>query len=416
MKRALGASMRARGQALIAALLLVLLLAAGTLLAGGELRTRTSALAHARSVAALAQARDALIGYAISYDERHPGEGYGFLPCPDSGNSGSTPIGACGARELSAIGRLPWRTLGLADLRDGWGECLWYAVAGSIKHNPKPLLLNWDNAGQFALQAGDGRTLAAAAPDHLAVAVVFAPGPPLPGQVRPSAADRACSGSASAAADLSSYLEGAYPSPISGALTVAAGEQPAVADGRRNDLIAWIGIDDIFDALRRRADHADHVDALITTAADALAGRLGDADFIAAHSQATPGALRIGLLPTGAALALPAADRLRLERWRDQFRFAVCTDGSACIDAELDPPSTTQACRGVLLFAGERIRSGAGAQPRLTAAQRADPAQYFEGNNARHLSQGIPSFTGAARFRVADPHQPATADVLRCLP
>lgn len=102
----------ARGQALVAALLLLTLLAAGGLLAGGELRARAHALAHARSVEALAIARAALIGYAISYAETHPGEGYGFLPCPDAGNTGSTPVGACGARGTAAVGRLPWRTLG----------------------------------------------------------------------------------------------------------------------------------------------------------------------------------------------------------------------------------------------------------------------------------------------------------------
>ncbi|MBP7639586.1 MAG: hypothetical protein KA733_02280, partial [Thauera sp.] len=48
-----------RGQALIAALLLLTLLAAGGLLAGGELRARAHALAHARSVDALATARAA---------------------------------------------------------------------------------------------------------------------------------------------------------------------------------------------------------------------------------------------------------------------------------------------------------------------------------------------------------------------
>ena len=107
----------AHGQALIAALLLLTLLAAGGLLAGGELRARAHALAHARSVEALAIARAALIGYAISYAETHPGEGYGFLPCPDAGNTGSTPVGACGARGIAAVGRLPWRTLGLPELR-----------------------------------------------------------------------------------------------------------------------------------------------------------------------------------------------------------------------------------------------------------------------------------------------------------
>lgn len=146
------AAHRSQGQALIAALLLGAVLAAGALLADGQLRARAEAVAHARSLDALAQARSALIGYAISYAERHPGEGYGFLPCPDRGNDGSTPIGACGARDTAAIGRLPWRTLGLAELRDGWGECLWYAVSGSAKHNPKPLALNWDSPGQFALE------------------------------------------------------------------------------------------------------------------------------------------------------------------------------------------------------------------------------------------------------------------------
>ena len=52
----------ARGQALIAALLLVTVLAAGALLANGDLRARAEAVAHARSLEALAQARSALIG------------------------------------------------------------------------------------------------------------------------------------------------------------------------------------------------------------------------------------------------------------------------------------------------------------------------------------------------------------------
>ena len=47
---------RARGQALIAALLLVTVLAAGALLANGDLRARAEAVAHARSLEALAQA------------------------------------------------------------------------------------------------------------------------------------------------------------------------------------------------------------------------------------------------------------------------------------------------------------------------------------------------------------------------
>ena len=107
---------RARGQALIAALLLVTVLAAGALLANGDLRARAEAVAHARSLEALAQARSALIGYAISYEERHPGEGYGFMPCPDSGNDGSTPIGASACSACSRPAPMGVSTAHRADM------------------------------------------------------------------------------------------------------------------------------------------------------------------------------------------------------------------------------------------------------------------------------------------------------------
>ena len=72
---------------------------------------------------ALAQAREALIGYAASDDNRPAS-----LPCPDTDNNGSAQLYA-GSYCPSEIGRLPWRTLGLPDLRDGSGERLWYAVS-----------------------------------------------------------------------------------------------------------------------------------------------------------------------------------------------------------------------------------------------------------------------------------------------
>lgn len=81
MKRAVGA--RAQGSGLIAVLLIVALLAAAGLLAQGELAALAQMRAQARSLAALAEARAALLGYALSYAESHPGEGYGYLPCPD---------------------------------------------------------------------------------------------------------------------------------------------------------------------------------------------------------------------------------------------------------------------------------------------------------------------------------------------
>ena len=418
---ALPASTRARrdpdpsgGQALIAALLLLTLLAAGGLLAGGELRARAHALAHARSVEALATARAALIGYAISYAETHPGEGYGFLPCPDAANTGSTPIGACGARGTAAVGRLPWRTLGLPELRDGWGECLWYAVAGSVKHNPKPQALNWDSPGQFRLLDPAGRALPVAAADGMAVAVVFSPGPPRSGQIRPGTRGTSCAGGASTA-DLAHYLDPGHPRAGSGEIDIAL--HPATLDEEApNDLAAWIGLDDLFDALRRRRDHAGHVDAILARSANALAARLAAdrAAWLARHARSR-GALATGVLPAAETLGIAAALRPLIDDWREQIHFAACADGSACIGV-VRPAAAGERCRAVLAFGGERIRSGPERQLRTTATERADPAAWFEGRNVAALRVGVPEFEGAEHFRVAAPERPATEDVIRCLP
>lgn len=408
---------RTRGQALIAALLLVTVLGAGALLANGDLRARAEAVAHARSLAALAQARSALIGYAISYEERHPGEGYGFLPCPDSGNDGSTPIGACGARGVAAIGRLPWRTLGLPDLRDGWGECLWYAVAGSAKHNPKPLTHNWDSPGQFELLTAAGDSLPVAAADGRAIAVVFAPGRALDGQIRPPGRPFGCSGSTSAPADLAHYLDASYPPGATGPVQITQAELQPGEESAANDLTAWIGTDDVFDALRQRHDFADYVDARIDRAAAALSARLdsGGEDWLAIHTLTT-GSLAIGMLPAAEALGIAAGERSQLDLWRDQMRFAACPDGDACITVSRSDPPLVEHCRAVLALGGERLRSGPTRQDRVTPAQRTEAAQFFEGVNAVHLVTGEPAFAGVARFATPDRDQPATADVIRCLP
>jgi len=85
---------------------------------------------------ALAQARESLLAYAASrpIDTR---VGPGYLPCPDLDDDGWAEAtcgslgGDLGQRER--LGRLPWKTLGLPDLRDGFGERLWYAVSTRYK-------------------------------------------------------------------------------------------------------------------------------------------------------------------------------------------------------------------------------------------------------------------------------------------
>ena len=65
----------------------------------------------------------------------HRPERPGDLPCPDLDNDGSAdPPCSTG---VARLGRLPWKTLGLPDLRDGDGERLWYAVSTNYKNNPR---------------------------------------------------------------------------------------------------------------------------------------------------------------------------------------------------------------------------------------------------------------------------------------
>lgn len=104
--------------------------------------------------AALAQAKDALIGYAAA--DNRPGS----LPCPDINNKGSAgspfPTDCPGyvAGSSVYVGRLPWRTLGLPDLRDGNGERLWYAVSREFARNSSSCgscPLNSDTSGQLTI-------------------------------------------------------------------------------------------------------------------------------------------------------------------------------------------------------------------------------------------------------------------------
>lgn len=123
---------------------------------------------------ALAQAREALIGYAASDDNRP-----GSLPCPDTDDNGSAQLYA-GSYCPSEVGRLPWRTLGLPDSRDGSGERLWYAVSRDFSRNPASApALNTDTPGQLAVTG--------TAPASSVIAIVFAPGPILGSQVRDAA-------------------------------------------------------------------------------------------------------------------------------------------------------------------------------------------------------------------------------------
>lgn len=414
-----------RGSALLPAVFLLLLTAAAALAVTGHLAYQTGQRTGEYSIGALAQAKDALIGYAFSYPElQHDGQSIGYLPCPDKTNSGSVSLGACNARDHGAFGRFPYRTLGLPVLRDGHGQCLWYAVAGSAKHNPKPLTLNWDSPGQFRIVSPSGRAISGV--EHDVIAVILAPGAARPGQTRPPAATGAqrCPGSASAPGDLPAFLDHPYASDISGNIDIVHGE-PGTND---NDIAAWITIDELFGILRRRSDFSGMIDGILDAAATALQPHLTGISpdspgmaFFTAQAETIIGNRAHGRLPDSAALGIAAAQSAAYDNWRDQLRFAACTDGSACLtvtlaDSALSPlVSATEACRALVLFGGERLRGGA-PQRRSTVAERADPGQYLEGINHASFTTGMGSYTGYRHYAITDPHQPASEDLIRCIP
>lgn len=119
--------------ALVAALMALALLAA---LAAAIARSATGPGRNAANDKALATAREALIAHATSrpIDEV---VGPGYLPCPDLDDDGWAES-TCGSMtgetgQWQRLGRLPWKTLGLPDLRDSAGERLWYAVSSKHK-------------------------------------------------------------------------------------------------------------------------------------------------------------------------------------------------------------------------------------------------------------------------------------------
>ncbi len=125
--------------------------------------------------AALKQAKDTLIGYAVSYpDQVNAAKGPGYLPCPDRDNDGELLTeGSCSQAGGTNIGRFPWKYLATDELRDSSGSRLWYAVSNNYRFNPQLEPLNSETPGQFSMDgAGD------------IVAVLIAPGEALSSQNR----------------------------------------------------------------------------------------------------------------------------------------------------------------------------------------------------------------------------------------
>jgi len=173
MQRRVGRAGSQQGAALLALLALAVLAVSWFLLAALRDTGNYTAQARARNAAVMQRAKQALAGYIVRQAALQEEDNPGRLPCPEArGYIGTASEGiAAGSCTLPALGRLPWRTLGLDRTLDAFGEPLWYAVSPGWAL-PKPgaeLSINSDTEGGLAL---DGR-------ENAAVALIIAPGPAL---------------------------------------------------------------------------------------------------------------------------------------------------------------------------------------------------------------------------------------------
>ena len=174
MRRSLLASASPGEQRGLALAIVLVLLVAGALGAFVSVASPQRISQDQVTERALAEARAALIGRAAADDNRP-----GSLPCPDTDNDGQAEL-LVGQHCPSYVGRLPWQTLGLADLRDGSGERLWYALSPSLRDDDSAHPINSvDTPIQLSVIGN--------APATNVAAVVMAPGRGLVAQDRSGA-------------------------------------------------------------------------------------------------------------------------------------------------------------------------------------------------------------------------------------
>jgi hypothetical protein len=294
-----------------------------------------------KTAAALAQARQALIGRA-AIDNSLPGS----LPCPDlvthiAGSNvpddGIADLFA-GTNCPSYVGRLPWRTLGLPDLRDADGERLWYALSPNFRDYAGLVYINDASIGTLSVTG--------ATPVANVAAIVFSPGAALGEQSRNGAANQN---------RVVNYLEGTNAS--GGAVFVAQ-----AADGTFNDRLAHITVADLMVIVKKRV--ANEITAALNRyflansvlpnpalATDWSCQPDGDLNLCLPSAPTAPGLLPRNLSPgTGwPGIVFPSWFNAN---WRTSVRYAVapeCTSLPACssttfsamTDAGLFTPAVT---------------------------------------------------------------------------
>lgn len=431
---------RQQGAALLLLMLVVIVASASVLLANvnrDDLRTRR--IAETQEI--LAGAKGALLEFATLNPDLNAGRPFS-LPCPDLDGSGGLAEGVahtdnCGATGASVIGRLPWRTLGIAAPKDGWSECVWYVVSGSYKEADTATaeMINADTNGQLQLLNLDsGSVIEGLLPQDRPVAMVIAAMRPVAGQTRPAAvAGVQCSPGFTpsdfldSAAGISNAAVSGVPDGVDVFATYAG------IENGHNDRIVTISRAEIAAKITGRADFADSmgdlglaVSACIANyaatnpggatdrrmpwpAAVALADYRSDAAYddvdngmfsgrvpdMVDDSSAMTGNSIGRVLSDCDPLQVPewsAAMLSRWQHWKDHFFYAIAESHLPTAAV----PSTCSNCLTVngagqyaalLLFSGRRLAALAQVRnaPPTDADTKQNTANYLEGNNATNV-------------------------------
>jgi hypothetical protein len=202
------------------------------------------ALDREQSAKALSRAKLALVGYVAQQASLAAENNPGSLPCPEApANFGTANEGiAAGNCTLPAVGRLPWRTLGLDRLVDAAGEPLWYVVSPgwALPCSTCTTVINSDSPGQIAV---DGAA-------NAAVALIIAPGPAIAAQAGAGCTAWSQSRPAAGPPDLRNYLECENATSPADATFVTAR-----ADSSFNDQVLRVTTADALPALEAAVAH-----------------------------------------------------------------------------------------------------------------------------------------------------------------
>lgn len=386
-----------------------------------------------KTAAALAEAKSALIGYAAGIDLPITGPGSGArpgdLPCPDNHSSGTLEGTSSTPCNANALGRLPWKTLGIADLRDGSGERLWYAVSINFKNSSRTSCttistggcLNSDTNGTITVRDSTGAIINDGSSTSAAIAVVIAPNSPLQRQdglvQNRSAANYNAANhflDNTAVEDNSNFVNGGLNGFINGELKNAS-QQVIV-----NDRMMVISKQDLMPLLEKRV--ANEVLRCMNAYASApVTGVVGTYPWPAQLNTASPPSYvgvpnnLFGRLPSspmggswsgGCSIAASGLVGWWLN-WREIVVYAVA-DGykptasspacGTCLTVSL--PSAAADKRIVVLVAGQII----GSQARNTNAKKGTLSNYLEAANSlggtSYLQQNAtPAFNDVVVYR-----------------